>query len=506
MYASLVSQAAEISDDEWRALEDAAQQVTPLSILPVVGAGASRACGAPSASILAQMLYGKMSDGTLPLSDPPSDLDTVAVREVLGKLADAAYLENKRSRAVLEAIGFGDTSVWPTADDIFDAFEITEHDCSYRVLARLAKESFISESVTFNYDCNFEGGLLKEGFFASTTRTPGRWPERFSVIANAQQNADVARRAEFTLNKVHGCVQTWRDAGGSEEASDAVVIRWSQLLDWREDRWARDLFRDRARRHVLLLLGFSGTDAVIHSTLQAVMKELARDEELEGPSRVRVFDTEPTTLTLRMLVDAGHGTVHDRCFFAVSNLAAAVLTLYVLLVHNRLAEYAHSNARALSVPPGRRSLLRRISLSGPAMLRWTWSILGSTQASTGLRGLRQRGDNYYIPLSASPARTLTAFEIRDELAASHGVEAEDEASDQAGSFLAVPRVGRAFMPIGLYPHETEQLASAGSLTQLPVPLTSPAGGLDRVVVARDRVQELRAFSLETGREVGIERA
>jgi hypothetical protein len=502
MYRDLITGAAAMSATRWAELEATAEQVASLSMLPVLGAGASRACGAPLAADLARALRAKVADGTLQLRDPPADFASDQIANDLGKVADALRLENTDTQ-ILEALAFEDATTWPSGEEVFADLDANPHSCVYRVLARLAKESLLTEAISFNYDCNFEGGLLKEGFFPSTRRQPGRWPERFSVIANADQNADVSRRAEFTLNKVHGSVQTWRDAVDRDKASKAIVLRWSQLLDWREDRWSRDLFRDRARRHVLFLFGFSGVDPVVHSTLQAVMGELSNEECLEGPSRVRVVDVEPKTLTLRMLAESGKGTMDDVRYFSVANLAATTLVLYALVVRNRIAEYAQVHALPSEWPAARADLLRRIAVTAPAMLRWTWSVLGSVQSSRGLRGLRERRDDYYVPLSASPARTLQAFSVRDEVANKYGVEREANTAEDTGSFLPVPRVGIAFMPLGLYPHEVDQLTAPNALTDLPVSLRSPVGSLDRVLVARDQSDQLRGFSLETGSEVRL---
>jgi hypothetical protein len=60
--------------------------------------------------------------------------------------------------AVVEALGLPDPALWPSADDI------DPHFCSYRVLARLAREGVFEQAVTLNYDCAYEAGLKGEGF------------------------------------------------------------------------------------------------------------------------------------------------------------------------------------------------------------------------------------------------------------------------------------------------------------------------------------------------------
>lgn len=41
------------------------------------------------------------------------------------------------------------------------------------------------------------------------------------------------------------------------------LIIHRELLDWRHDHWAKELFQDRARSHVLAMIGYGGRDAVL---------------------------------------------------------------------------------------------------------------------------------------------------------------------------------------------------------------------------------------------------
>lgn len=459
MFHDLVPLAAALPRGTWADLQRLAEDLSELAVLPVVGAGTSIDCGSPRSTDLARVLYESIKSGSL-LTDSLADLGEL--RHELGKMAEAAHLRLSQ-REILEVLRFDDRAQWPSAEDAFAAYSGSPwHPCAYRVLARMAREGFISEGVTFNYDCHFEGALLKEGFFPSTWNVRhNRWPEVFSVVSNAETHGSVARRGDFVLNKVHGCVAAWRAASDRDEASDAVIIRWRQLLDWREDRWSRDLFKDRARSNVLLLLGFSGLDAVIQSTLQGVMKEFT--SAIRGPSRLRIIDRRPNTLALTLLARAGQGDAPDLRSISLAGrphktLAAVLLALQTLLESERLRAFALVEGADPHIPAGRETMLRRLAISAPAMLRWTWAILASGgHGAMSFAGLRLRRDDYFIPLCAEPARTLRAFRVRDRLAALKGVQPEAAAYTAAGSFVAAPAHGKAYMPIGLLDHEIEAL-------------------------------------------------
>lgn len=505
MYDELIEEITRIPPETRSDIKLLAAEISGRAFLPVIGAGGSIACGAPSVGDLTERLSDKISE----IDPKPALSDLDAVRKDLGKAADVVAI-TESPEAVPIAMGFRDTDLWPSARTVFERYARSAHPCAYRVLARMAKERFLSESVTFNYDCHFEGALMKEAFFPRRTSHHSRWPEIYTVVSNAKTNASVDRRGELVLNKVHGCVEAWRETEKANPGASAegMIIRWSQLLDWRQDRWSRDLFRDRARRHILLLVGFSGVDPVIHSTMQAVMREVAGDVPLTGPSRIRAVDTDPNKLTLQMLVRAGIGDQPDVRTIKVhleqkSGLAATLLALHSDVAERRLREFARERGTAAPIPASPEAVIRRLAVSGPAMLRWTWATLATCLGETGFAGLRDLRDDYYVPLLADPERTLIAFDVREAVAALFAVAADERGYGSLGSFVVAPRAGIALMPTGLRPHEVDALAgsSPSDIRVIDPGLTSPAGSVDRMLVGRDSNGALRGFSLERG--VGV---
>lgn len=506
MLHELALQSAAIASDTRTQIRQLATELSHHSVLPLIGAGASIDCGAPAARVLANELAGKIERGDIDIAQLPSDFDEC--RHDLGKLADLIHLDHS-PEFILNEIGFADSKRWPSADEIVDHGTTSAHPCAYRVLARMAREQFIAESVTFNYDCHYESGLRTEGFFPERRAIRhGRWPELFTVVADAVTHSSVLARGDFVLNKVHGCVDNWRRVSKSDpdRATKTIVIRWSQLLDWREDWWSRDLVRDRARRHILLLIGFSGLDPVIHSTVQAVMREVL-DAAPTGPARIRVLDPQPDQLTLQLLAKAGDGKPGDLTSIRVpiggsAGLAVLLLALLSELVQSRLLEYARLQGLDPHLPSDPESMELRLAVTGPSMLRWTWALLAKTQHGPhGLAGLSERGDDYYVPLTAEPDRTLRAFQLRDELADLLSISSEDPRHTVDGGFLVATHRGRAYMPLGLHDHEVGALSQTGILDDVGNELRGPAG-LERLVAVASP-KGPRAFSVDTGREVSI---
>jgi SIR2-like domain len=518
--ASIAASAVRAPDGFWDAASDLASQISGKALIPVLGAGASYPCRVPLAGVLGRLLVEAVRDGRIRLAALPSDYESFnGARDCrppdsadLGRMADLVCLERGPS-VVLEELGFMDADRWPGGEALAKEHATSPHHCAYRILARMTRERFFAEALTFNYDCHFEGALLKEGFQTNARRRTTRlWPERFDVVADAATNANLLPRGDFVLNKVHGCVKTWRDRratldpGERANADDAIVIRWTQLLDWRGDFWARDLFRDRARRHVLLLIGFSGNDAVIHSSLRSVLKEIRA--VAEGPElRVRVIDVAPDTLTLRLLVDAGrgpgaHGQVEQLSVGAVG-LAETLLIIHTQLLKLALIEEARAQGRPAAIATARREALLQLGVAAPAMMRWTTALLQGTGAARPGAGsiVDEFRNNLYVPLRGDPARSLQLLETETHLRQTLGVAPPADDPLRAAGFYRRPRDVRAFLPTGLEARELRHLAQEGELRNIAARLAVPKD-LSPVAVAAAE-GGLQAYSVETGERVPI---
>jgi hypothetical protein len=117
VFPELAARASSIPSESWQEIEQLARQLADHALLPLVGAGASIDCGEKTASGLATDLFMKIADGEIPIARRPTDLDDDAVKEDLGKVADAICLEHP-PQTVLEALAFPDTARWPAAPSL----------------------------------------------------------------------------------------------------------------------------------------------------------------------------------------------------------------------------------------------------------------------------------------------------------------------------------------------------------------------------------------------------
>lgn len=139
---------------------------------------------------------------------------------------------------------------------------------AHKYIARLARESLISEVITTNYDCNFEKAYNK--------LSKGK---NSDVITSLDDYRKLGGEAGFInrlkVYKINGC------AGKLVEKNnyDSILLTERQLQKWRNRQWAADLFKDRLRSKSLLFVGFGSDEPQIHHTVQSVLDEYADDIE-----------------------------------------------------------------------------------------------------------------------------------------------------------------------------------------------------------------------------------
>lgn len=488
-----LSKAAAIDDEEVNNIRILATQLADRSVLPVLGAGASYDCGMRLATQIGKDLYDDY------LADASFAPHAAGLSRNLGEVADAIF-EHAGQPAVVRAAGLHDPALWPGTDDI------GEHLCAYRVLARLAREDIMKEAITFNYDCGHEAGLKAEGFLRSPRTESGKeWRDHASVIADAATHAQLPRPGAFTLFKAHGCAERYRELATADEtgAADTIIIRRLQLATWRNDMWVRNAFRDRARNHVLLLIGFSGQDPVIYGEIASVLQDIYNSAPPDGIPRVVVIDHEPDTPTFRNLVklglgsqDAAPGAVAQiRTSSATTTAAALVLLTEVLAL--RLSHYG------VNVPDDMEPRLAALILSAPVMLRWSYLLRQPVDNQYVQRiNLQQVAEHGYVPLTLDPQTTARALQTRAALRAGLGLTEPEttRAALEAHGFL----VGRgcAFLPVGL---DHDELVSScrpgGPIDHARRTLGHPVH-LDCILVS-DGPSGRRGVNIDTGRETEV---
>ncbi len=495
--AALNLDAADI--DKLRAL---AAQLNNHTVMPVVGAGASYDCGMRLARELASdMRADYLADKTfqpyaanlLPTANPQPEL---------GQVADAIY-QGRGQQAVVEAVGLHDPALWPAADGI------APHFCTYCVLARLAREHVFEDAFSLNYDCGFEAGLKAEGFFRSPSTLPGRqWRDHATVIADASMNDVTTHPGALVLRKAHGCAEHYREERARAPESGAeeeIVIRASQLLDWRDDRWASETFCERSRRHVLLMLGFSGQDPVINSALRRVLEDVYRTTTPTGNPRVVAIDYQPDTVELRGLIQAGTGpagpaagTVTQVCTAGATTTAVTLVLLAEMLALRLHAEMA---SRGVTLSPQLDHRLAALTLAAPTMLRWSYLLQRPDPSPEFVQriNLQQAAEHGYVPLTHNMNTTALALKTRSLLRAELGYTTPETTQEALEAYGFVMSSGTAYLPTGLDYAELTRACTCGALEQARRVLLWPKN-LDCVLVSED-ADGRRGVSIQS--EMGV---
>ena len=482
--------AAALPADGVEALRTLATQLEGEQVVPLLGAGASYDCGMLLAGQLAQSLHEDylLDDRFLPHPCTTGD--------DLGAISEAIYGVAGQS-AVVEMLKLPDPALWPDADNV-DA-----HFCAYRVLARLAREQLFDDTLTLNYDCNYEAGLKGEGFLlASDVRGGTGFRDHVKVMADRHTSSSTASTA-MVLRKIHGSAQRYRTAveEGAHAPEDDIVIRTRQLQDWTGRDWAAERLRAIARESVMLMIGFSARDAVIVDELADLLGDVYRTRLANGVPRIIAMDFNTTTPELRRLVEeiglngaplaAGHAAFVET---ADGTTTAALLVLLTEMLAHRLAPMFAAEGYVL--PENMEARLGALTLAGPTMLRWAFLLL----PSKGLNhpNLHRAGDDGYVPLRLEPHFTARVLRRREKLRRRLGLTVEETFEDLMRDHgFIVPPGGVAYLPTGLSDADVAAACRpAGPTSLIRHSLAMPR--VDCVMIGEDR-----GFNLETGKEVKL---
>jgi hypothetical protein len=144
----------------------------------------------------------------------------------LGKVADLIFLSTGTNETALVEIGFEDAIIWPGGGEVAADPTIDGHDCTYRLLARMTREGLFAEAITFNYDCHYEGALIKEGFSErARPLTRRRWPEQLNCDTPPNSQSVIESTAIPSRRATHECPSSWSriDARNSRAATIAIA-------------------------------------------------------------------------------------------------------------------------------------------------------------------------------------------------------------------------------------------------------------------------------------------
>lgn len=462
-------------------------------MLPILGAGASYDCGVKLAGEIATDLYEEYK------SDPEVESLVAGETRHLGVVADAIALRSDQL-SVVKAIGLDQPDLWPDGD------RKHEHYCAYRPLARLAREAPLAKTITLNYDCGYEAGLLSEGFRrgGALSARGQEFPDHFTVIADSSSYFQPRVHA-FELFKPHGCAQRFRELAQADPATaaDTIVIMASQLTNWRGAGWMRNEFKNAVARSVVLLVGVSASDPVIHGTLTDVFREVYDQIPATGEPRLIVIDHRPRTARLQTLVRLGLGKCPPKPGM-VTNIDAggtSLTSVLALLLTETLA-LTLENQVGLDLPSALEPRISEMFVAAPVMLRWTYLLRGRDEHQWAQRvNLLEAARNGYVPLTHDPAATSRLLQARRNLRARLRLPQVEPLAEVCRNHGFVVHQARAFLPVDVEQDELRGMCRPGGEPEhLVRDLDTPP--LEPVLVSARGNGDV-GFHMETGSEVHI---
>ena len=208
---------------------------------------------------------------------------------------------------------------------LFDATRVVDSVClrhftelntlsAHRYIARMAREGWIREIVTVNYDTCIERAW--RATFRHQRRNRDRWPavivtgENYLLMGRPSRLDDGGPEPTLRLYKINGCAADWlacrqqysSDETKMEEVSQRIKLTDPQLAN-PDTPWKLDLLRDRMRSRRLVYSGFGGEEAQIRYTFLSVDGEghsRGSDASYQGPV-VHVFGKKATFYQLQLL-------------------------------------------------------------------------------------------------------------------------------------------------------------------------------------------------------------
>lgn len=193
---------------------------------------------------------------------------------------------------------------------------------AHRYIARMAREGWVREVITTNYDTCLEQAWRATFRHERAGDHEERWPavivtgEQYQRLGRPSQLDPVGVEGSLRIYKINGCAMDWRRAhehyryhrGDTRDkasyiaACERIMLADPQLADPGRP-WKADLLRDRMRSRRLVYSGFEGEEAQIRYTFLAVDGETrgtTSNAEYTGPV-VHVYRRPPGFTQLQLL-------------------------------------------------------------------------------------------------------------------------------------------------------------------------------------------------------------
>jgi hypothetical protein len=293
-----------------------------------------------------------------------------------------------------------------------DFFAALEPNPCHQYIAYLAREGFLDEVITTNYDCCLERAydesfgqkyVQGKGPTKAITSLAGYRTEAWRWFEGQREK----RRLVLKVYKINGCADSSSKPSDADTSYDSILITDRDLQSLEHRKWARDFIADRIRGCRLFFSGFGSDEPQIRFMALEILRELQvskPDQSESAPTAtnrntprntqlyLHAYDAVPTWNQNQILKAnsdfLNHDSAlsvclsgHDRAFFSQEPNGSPVLEADLLW--QRIFEQLFLERLAREVQIGEAS--------------YFLSFLGISYATDFMDWLRKKIENYGSP-------------------------------------------------------------------------------------------------------------
>jgi hypothetical protein len=153
---------------------------------------------------------------------------------------------------------------------------------AHRYIAFLAREGCIEEIITSNYDI-----CLSKAYNESFCVRDGA-EDNVMEITNLKTYRQYSGKRKHNNHQflkvyhINGCAKCLKDASDDEERESyckKILLTESQLQDWRQRHWSKEMLKDRLRTRSLVFSGFGSPEPQVRHTIIQVLEEFTSNPE-----------------------------------------------------------------------------------------------------------------------------------------------------------------------------------------------------------------------------------
>ena len=172
---------------------------------------------------------------------------------------------------------------------------------AHRYIAFLAREGCIEEIITSNYDICLSTAF-EDSFDAESGQTRPRAIEVATLHEYRQYSGrryQAGKEGFLKVYHINGCAKHL-DPNGKDIETECkrIMLTESQLQDWRQRHWSREMFKDRLRTRSICFSGFGSPEPQVRHTVTQVTEEFTsqpqQSVQAEGSGKAK--DQAPWSL------------------------------------------------------------------------------------------------------------------------------------------------------------------------------------------------------------------